>query len=350
MSEQIGSLSRPAATVSSMPPSPEAKGRTDVWAIVLAGGEGVRLRPLLREVIGDERPKQYAKLLGDRTLLRQTLDRVGIAIRPECTMLVTMRLHARYIAEEFPGSGPTPHLLAQPCDRGTAAAILYAATRIVWRCPEAMVAIFPSDHFILGEATFMGYVAELTAWVRAHPERLVLVGARPTSPEVEYGWVEPGEQLGDVSTGPVHTVRQFWEKPSLGRAERCLAAGYLWNTSVIVGKASTVLHLGARGLPAVTERLAQLERVVGTPDEAWAIQQAFELLPKANFSRAVLEACPDALAVSRLPRLAWSDLGNPRRVMEVVNRMRIRPAWATTLLPLRDAFARETMPATSAAV
>src|SRR5438034_1163807 len=90
----------------------------DLWAIVLAGGEGIRLRPLLREVLHDDRPKQYVKLLGDRTLLRQTLDRVAVRIPVDRTMVVTMQQHAGYIAEEFSAVGLEPHLLAQPRDRG----------------------------------------------------------------------------------------------------------------------------------------------------------------------------------------------------------------------------------------
>jgi mannose-1-phosphate guanylyltransferase len=302
------------------------------WAVILAGGEGMRLRPLVRQVFGADRPKQYVRLLGPRTLLGQTLDRVALAIPEERTLVVTVRRHAGYIAEEFAGA-TRPRILAQPLDRGTAAGVLYPAHWIAWRNPEATVAIFPSDHFLLGDTAFMAHVAEVIAWVEKHPERLVLLGAQPASPEVEYGWIEPGEALGDLSTGPVRAVRQFWEKPSVARARACLGAGHLWNTSVLVGKVATLVQTGWQALPEVSDRLAHIEPFVGTEDEADAVRQAYELMPRANFSKSVLEACPDALAVSRLPRIVWSDLGSPHRVMEAVTRMRIRPEWAETLAP-----------------
>jgi mannose-1-phosphate guanylyltransferase len=302
------------------------------WAVILAGGEGMRLRPLVRQVFGADRPKQYVRLLGPRTLLGQTLDRVSLAIPAERTLVVTVRRHAGYIAEEFSGA-TRPRILAQPLDRGTAAGVLYPAHWIAWRNPEATVAIFPSDHFLLGDMAFMAHVAEVIAWVETNPERLVLLGARPASPEVEYGWIEPGEALGDLSTGPVRAVRQFWEKPSVARARACLGAGHLWNTSVLVGKVATLVQTGWQALPELSDRLAHIEPFVGTEDEADAVRQAYELMPRTNFSKSVLEVCPDALAVSRLPRIVWSDLGSPHRVMEAVTRMRIRPEWAETLAP-----------------
>src|SRR5574341_1269024 len=95
---------------------PSALSHGQLWGIVLAGGEGVRLRPLARRVCGDERPKQYVPLFGERTLLRQTLDRVTLGIPAARTVVVTLRSHARYFIEQFKGSKP-PHVLVQPVDR-----------------------------------------------------------------------------------------------------------------------------------------------------------------------------------------------------------------------------------------
>lgn len=103
-----------------------AIGHPSCWAVVLAGGEGMRLRPLVRQVLGDDRPKQYVRLLGSRTLLRKTLDRIALAIPRTRTLVVTVRRHAGYIAEEFAGAAQ-PTVLAQPLDRGTAAGVLYPA-------------------------------------------------------------------------------------------------------------------------------------------------------------------------------------------------------------------------------
>jgi mannose-1-phosphate guanylyltransferase len=172
---------------------------------------------LTRYLYGEDRPKQYAVLVGTRSLLRQTLDRVVLEIPRACTLIVTLRDHADYFTAEFAGA-PMPRLLVQPDDRGTAAAILLAAHRIHAWDPEAIVVMFPSDHFILEEAVFMDHVASVAAAVSREPRWIVLFGAQPTEPETEYGWIEPGESLGETAAGPLHRVRRFWEKPSVETA------------------------------------------------------------------------------------------------------------------------------------
>jgi mannose-1-phosphate guanylyltransferase len=298
-----------------------ASARGQLWGIVLAGGEGVRLRPLARQICGDERPNQYVPLFDGRTLLRQTLDRVGLGIPLARTVIVTLRSHARYFIDQVKGSEP-PHVLVQPLDRGTTAGILFPVHWAFWHDPDATVAVFPSDHFVLEEATFMEHVVRVAAWVNEHPDRLVLLGAHATEAEVEYGWIEPGRPLAPPPDVGIWEIRRFWEKPPEDTARLCLASSCLWNTFVLIGRASTFLRASHEAVPEVNDRLSRIAPFLGSEDEAWAIHQAYALLPKANFSRWILEPCPPFLAVSELPPLTWSDLGSPRRVLDVLRRAR----------------------------
>ena len=142
-----------------------------LWGVVLSGGEGVRLRALTRQICGDERPKQYVPVTGNRTLLRQTLDRVALRIRPSQTAVVTLRSHSRFFVEPWAGPEP-PHVLVQPTDRGTAAGILFPIHWVARQDPDAIVAVFPSDHFVSEPATFMALVARIAAWVHELHEAL----------------------------------------------------------------------------------------------------------------------------------------------------------------------------------
>ena len=298
-----------------------------VWAVVLAGGEGVRLRPLVRRMYSDGRPKQYAALLGSHSLLRQTLDRTRLAIPSEQTVVVTHRNHARYLGGALDGA-LVGRVLVQPDDRGTAAGVVLPTYWISWCDPEAIVAVFPSDHYIREEPAFMEQVADVIEAVRAHPDRLVLLGAVPTEPDAGYGWIEPGEVVACTPAGhAISCVKQFWEKPSPKAARTCFEKGGLWNTFVFVARASLLLDVTRQFLPDLHERFANIRPFKDTELERWAFQQAYAPVQKASFSRSVLELRPASLVVSRLHQVTWSDWGTPERVARSLRSAGLRPAW-----------------------
>ena len=307
----------------------ESGKRGSLWAVVLAGGERSRLRPLVRHLCGDERPKQFSSLLGARTLLGQTLDRVGRLITPERTVVVTLQAHARYMEREL-GTTPHPHVLSQPESRGTAAGILLAAQWIETRDPGATLVCFPSDHLVLEEAAFMEHAGELASFVWREPRRIVLLGAPPSQPETEYGWIEPGELVGWTGQGPVYAIQRFREKPSQDAAETLLRRGSLWNTFVFAARAAALLSAGRACAPALYQRLEPLRTLAGGEHEWWAIRHAYALAPTVDFSRSILEACPEMLAVSELPGLTWCDLGSPERVVKMLTRLGVSTHWMAT--------------------
>jgi mannose-1-phosphate guanylyltransferase len=177
----------------------------------------------------------------------------------------------------------------------------------------------------------MAQVVELGRAVARHPQMIILLGAAPTGPDPEYGWIEPGERLDATLAGPIFRVRRFWEKPSSVAAQACLARGWLWNTLVIVAKARALIDLGRQVLPSLDDRLSQIVEFLGSADEAWAIQRAYALAPRANLSHAILEICTPQLAVSRLVAGHWSDWGTPERVLATLRQMGLTPGWLSRM-------------------
>ena len=217
----------------------------------------------------------------------------------------------------------------QPSDRGTGAGILLPVHWIARRDPEAIVAIFPSDHFIGDDGAFVTHIRGLAAAASRHPTRMILTGARPDSPECGYGWIEPGANLGDE----LRTVRRFWEKPEPETARACMERGCVWNTFVVVAKASAILDASRRVLPRLDAVFQGLGPVFGTADEERTIERAYAAVESANFSETVLESHPSLLAVSTLPELSWSDWGTPERVLQTLGSQGIVPGWLQTLSP-----------------
>lgn len=291
----------------------------------------MRLRALTRHVYGEDRPKQYAVLTGGKSLLRHTLDRVRLRIPPERTLVVTMAGQGAYLTAELRHEPRPLHVLEQPKDRGTAAAILLAAHWILARDPEATMMLLPSDHFVTDDGLFMERVAEAVEAVERGPGHIVLLGAEPSEAETDYGWIELGEPLREAGSGPIYRVRRFVEKPDQATAEALFKSGALWNTFVFGGKATALVATGRECLPLLHERLLRLDRFLGTEHERWAIAQAYEFVPRASFSRALLERCPEKLVAMRLAEVSWCDLGTSNRVIRTLHELGIKPAWLATL-------------------
>ena len=159
------------------------------WGVILARGDGVRLRPLTRLIAGDDRPKQFCPLLNGCTLFYQTRLRVARGISSHRTLFVLNRKHEPFYSQEIGRSGL--RTIAQPSNRGTLPAILWSALRVARVDPMASMALFPSDHYYADEARFMNGVEAAFDAAEANPESVVLLGARAYQPEISYGWIEP---------------------------------------------------------------------------------------------------------------------------------------------------------------
>jgi mannose-1-phosphate guanylyltransferase len=297
-----------------------AQQRQTEWTIVLAGGEGVRLRPLVRLLSGDERPKQFCRILDGRTLLETTWDRARRVAPPAQTLTVLTRAHERYYAPLLQNERLGPALI-QPDNRGTTAAILLALLRIAQQAPSGSVALFPSDHYVSDEHTFAAHVREALLGVRIRPELVVLLGIAPREPEVEYGWIEPGDPITGWMPSPFHRVQRFWEKPVREVARNLMSAGALWNTFVIVGRVPTLLAMIRRAVPELWSLFERLRPRADAWVEDAVVRELYARLPAVNFSSRVLASNPAALAVLPIAGVEWSDWGTPSRVLATLGRL-----------------------------
>jgi mannose-1-phosphate guanylyltransferase len=291
--------------------------------MILAGGEGVRLRALTRAITGDDRPKQFCPLWRGETLLDQVRRRVGLEVDPERTVLVLTRRHERFYAPLLPGTSPGS-LVVQPENRGTAPAILYGLFRIADTDPMGSVAIVPSDHFVSDDAVFMAHVRAAWEAVARRPDLVILLGVEPDAPEPDYGWIEPGEPL---PLPGLHRVRRFREKPSAPLARRLMEAGGLWNSFVTVARVPALLSLVRRELAHIYTAFEPLRDALGRPDEPDAAAEAYARISSTDFSHSVLgRGCP-SLAVRPVRDVRWSDWGRPERVLATLVRIGIEPGW-----------------------
>lgn len=292
-----------------------------LWGIVLAGGEGRRLQSFIRSQFRSDRPKQFCTLIGTRSMLRHTLDRAEQVIPRDRLLTVVTRSHLHYAREELYDRCSST-VIVQPRNRDTGPGILLPLLHVAERDPEAVVALFPADHFVLEEERFMACVANAATQAVA-ADRVILLGVEPNRPEPEYGWIEAREVIGECGGDPLYVVKRFWEKPDRITTRSLYFNGCLWNTLVLVARASTLLRLFQELTPQLYASFKQLQPVLGSPQETEgrAVEALYAGLPSVNFSQAILARNPACLGVIRAKGIYWSDWGSPRQVKLDLDRL-----------------------------
>jgi mannose-1-phosphate guanylyltransferase len=289
------------------------------WGVILAGGDGARLQKLTRHICGDDRPKQFCPLTGDDSLLEQTRKRAKKSIPEEQILVSLSKTHRAFYLQE---SGIRPYQrIVQPANKGTAPPIVHSLLSIEQFDHDALVAILPCDHHYSDDQTFTDALESAFDTAARHPESVVLVGAHPEGPEVEYGWIEVGAPACNSS----FRVRAFCEKPSLHVARELIERGSMWNTFVMVGRVRAFLAMIRAALPELVERLHESALWAGT--EAHIPDLVYENIPSVNFSQEVLAVQTERLITLRQGLSGWNDLGHPERAVAVLQAAGLVPLW-----------------------
>jgi len=281
----------------SVPASSEGAYRVppDTHVAILAGGEGTRLWPLSRS----RRPKQLLRLGGGRTLIQQTVDRLLPLVGPERILIITERSHDDDLRAQLPEL-PDSSILVEPTRRGTAAALLLAALHVEARAPGATWASVHSDASITDDDEFRRTLAAAVE-AAAGGEYLVTTGIEPRFAATGYGYIQRGDEVGQVQGFPLCRVVRFVEKPNLETAQAYVRSGdYLWNPGVFVWKNSTLLDAYKQHQSAIYDTLTSVP--LGRVD------QVYPSAPRETIDTGIMEP---ARNVATIPaQFGWNDIGS----------------------------------------
>ena len=293
-----------------------------VWSLVLAGGDGNRLRALTTRPCGTSVPKQYCSLHGGHSLLEDAIARAQRVVAADRVCTIVAQQHREWWTESQPllEALENGNLIVQPRNLGTGIGILYSLLHILAKDPQAQLIMLPADHYVRDEDTLYAALVQALERLGRNAERPVLLGLQPDEPDTDLGYVLPGDP--DPCGG--HAVARFMEKPGYSVAREIIDAGGLWNTFIMAASARVLLDLYMpRFVPLVMEMQVSLAngRTAGSPTGSWpALLSLYDRLPELDFSRDLLEGRAADLCVLRVPPCGWSDLGTPRRVGEIVRR------------------------------
>src|SRR6476646_5092506 len=250
------------------------------YGLILAGGRGTRFWPRSRK----RSAKQVLNVVGDRSLIQATVDRLAPVIPQERLWILTNDHLRDTIVEQLPGI-PQRQIIAEPAQRNTAPAIGLAAHMLHSIDPDAVMGVFPADH-VVEKAT--AYRAVLKAALKAAGGgNLMVVGIQPRWPETGYGYIEFPKGTTAAGRDPV-AVRRFHEKPELAKAKRYVAGGnYYWNSGMFFWRADVLLDQLRQHLPKTATILAALPQF-GSRAFASKLKDAFPLCDNISIDYAVL--------------------------------------------------------------
>src|SRR3989304_462004 len=232
------------------------------YAVVMAGGRGERFWPL--SPAGT--PKQFLKILSDRTLLEDTLERTAALVPLERTVVVTSEAVRKQILEKT-SSLSEKNLLLEPEGKNTGPAIALAAVHLVKKDPEAVMIALPTDHFIHPKERLVRVLSAAAEMAR-RGDFLITLGIVPTRAETGYGYIEVGEKVNEVDGIAVFKVPRFKEKPNRTLAqEYYLDRKHFWNPGMFVWSAAAILKAIERHQPEMSQHLKTYSQAIGSSKE-----------------------------------------------------------------------------------
>ncbi len=298
------------------------------WTLALAGGEAMRLTEYVQRRFGRRIPKQYCCLLGNRSMLQHTLERLNKLTPSERTMTVIGTHHGDFAIPQL--AGHSDHVFTQPSARDTGLALYIALAMIKRWNPNALVTITPTDHYVAPSAKYVDQVRAAQGVARQIRDKVVILGVRPTEPDPELGYLSLGAQITEVPQ--VRQLVAFIEKPAVSICQELRGQGALWNTMVTCGTVDALWELGRASEPQLVDILDSLVPLIGTADETDAIQYIYRAYLPVSFSRDMLERTPDRLYAMELEGVEWSDWGKPERIETVLALRRSRALVPTRAL------------------
>lgn len=296
------------------------------WGIILSGGNGTRLRDLVYHRRTDYLPKQYLNFIGKRSMLEHTLHRAEKLIPAQKHLVVIAKEHLRFdeVRRQI-ASRPQGCIVIQPENKDTGPGILLPLMHLHKRSPDAIVAVFPSDHFVLEEDLFMQHVERAFQIVESDGARVVLLGMEPNEPDPEYGYILCCGRIEDSDLDEDRTVEMFVEKPSADAAKMIMKKGALWNTLVLVARCETLLQAIKRATPDLHRAFEPIQDAIGTPDEQRVIERTYQKLRSINFSKGILEILSfkdrQNLRVLPVRGVTWKDWGTSDRLSKTLRQL-----------------------------
>lgn len=271
----------------------------------MAGGRGTRLWPLSR----NQKPKQFQKLISDKTLLQDTFCRLEAAVKNISDIyIVTNERYYGEVREELP-EVKKENIIKEPANRDTASCIALGCAVIGKKYPGDALAVLPSDHLIKKTKNLIRAIQDADKFLENNPETLLTLAIIPASPDTGFGYIQKDGILSIINKTKVYSVKRFVEKPDFRHAKKFIKSGeYFWNAGIYIGKIQNLIEQYKNYIPDTYKRIKKLQSAVGTKKFDSVLSKEYCKMDKISFDYGISENVKNFGVIPA--DLGWSDIGS----------------------------------------
>jgi mannose-1-phosphate guanylyltransferase len=281
------------------------------YAVIMAGGGGTRLWPLSRQ----SRPKQMLSLFDERTLFQMAVQRLSGVFPAERILVVTVADQVQQLITQCPEL-PVENFLIEPKARGTASVAGLAALALLYRDPQAVMAILTADQY-MGNIPLYHQLLN-AAYLAAQDGYLVTLGIEPTYAATGFGYIQQADRLDTYGGLDVYRVARFKEKPDLEQAQTMLADGnHTWNSGMFVWHIDRVMAEIERQLPQLSTGLKEISASREQADYATVLERVWLGLKNQTIDYGIMEGAARVVVIPAMG-LEWNDVGTWDSLFEVL--------------------------------
>lgn len=272
--------------------------------LIMAGGKGTRLWPLSRI----EKPKQFQKLISNKTMLQETAERLLPLGVWSDFYISTSAYYIDEIQKELPKI-LNENIITEPVNRERASSIALSSAFFIKRCPEEIVVVLPADHLIKKDKVLISVIKKAAAFIAKNPDYLLTIGIEPDAVDTGLGYMKEGERFGNNNKQSIFKVEKFIEKPDLETAQSLIKSGeYCWNSGIYIFKPKNLIEKYKKFVPDTYERILKFINAVDTPEYQEVLEKEYPGSDPVSFEYSIVENDSKVLMIPA--DLGWSDIGS----------------------------------------
>lgn len=281
------------------------KQASNTKVLIMCGGKGTRMWPISNIA----HPKQFESILGERSMFRETLDRVFAGFDPKDVYIATSSAYHQQIKEQAKEI-PIENFILEPAMRDNLGALGLATALINKRHPGAvMILLWGADHLVKKVDVFLDTLKKAAA-LAATSDKMILVDAWPTYPTVHNGWIQIGAKVDNVEGSDVYEFIRQVEKPSLEKAREFYASDkYLIHTGYLATKTAVMLGHYQTFSPHTYKIIDQIIQSVGTPSFQSVLETWYPKFDKLSVDYGLYEKLPPSSQLEMPSDFGWVDVG-----------------------------------------